>query len=128
MRASSLLSGVVTTGPHRAHAVVGREGTFGGPVTRFALRWTIRGFLATYLPVLAVPELERRRPRPIGPEGADILLTGTFHSDTWVTSHIRPLAHSVHCRRIRVVAVAARRVSDKVHVIAPLRWLGRLAT
>lgn len=127
MRASSPLSGVVTTGPRRVHAVAARGGTFGGPVTSFAVRWAIRGFLATYLPVLALVRLVRGRPRPIGPEGADILLTGTFHSDNWVASHIRPLAQSVHCRRIRVVAVAAGPAIDKVYVIAPSPWLGRLA-
>lgn len=127
MRASSLVSVVVTAVPRHAHAIVARGGTLGRPLSRFAIRCAIHGFLATYLPVLAVARLVRGRPRPIGPEGADILLTGTFHSDNWVASHIRPLAQSVHCRRIRLVAVAARPASDKVHVIAPFPWLGRLA-
>jgi glycosyltransferase involved in cell wall biosynthesis len=92
-------------------------------VPQLLIRGAIRGFLATYTLAVGLARLGWGRRRPIGPEGADILLTGTFHSDNWVGSHLRPLAQSAHCRRIRVVTVSSLPCIDKVEAIYPPAWL-----
>jgi len=67
-----------------------------------------------------------RRARPLlGGDGQDFLLTGTFYSDNWVASHIRPLAASTRCRRVRVVAIHPIPPIDRVEVIPPPVWLRR---
>ena len=56
-------------------------------------------------------------PRKIDESGADILLTGTFYSDNWVLAHIRPLALSTKCRRIRLVSTYPLTSFDNVEVV-----------
>jgi glycosyltransferase involved in cell wall biosynthesis len=63
--------------------------------------------------------------RQIGREGYDILLTGTFYSNNWIKSHLRPLAMSEHCARVYVVSVYPIPFLDKVEAIYPLTWLIR---
>lgn len=55
----------------------------------------------------------------------DVLLTGTFHSDDWISAHLTPLAASTRCRRVRFVA--SRRVPPmpKVEPIYAPRLLER---
>jgi len=65
--------------------------------------------------------LPHRRRQPA--DGYDILLTGTFFSDNWVRSHLLPLAESVHCRRVRMVATAQVPAMPKVEGVYPPTWL-----
>lgn len=43
------------------------------------------------------------RVRAVPPEGADVLVTGTFYAENWLAAHLRPLALSRGCRRLTVV-------------------------
>lgn len=61
--------------------------------------------------------------RHAGQEGYDILLTGTFYSDNWISSHLHPLALSKHCGRVRMVATSSVPKIDKVEAIHPPSWL-----
>ncbi len=91
----------------------------------FGVRIQIRCVTAAFILLLRAARRLGPHPRPIPPEGADILLTGTFHSDNWVRAHIAPLAASRHCARIRIVATAAVPVVPKVEAIYPPSWLTR---
>ncbi len=64
--------------------------------------------------------------RDVGAEGADILLTGTFHSGSWIRSHLEPLTLSGGCRRVRVVTHFPLPPLDKVEAIVPGPRLSRL--
>ncbi len=66
----------------------------------------------------------RKRPVSIAP--LDILLTGTFHSENWALSHLRPLAMSKRCRCVRVVSIFPIAGLDKVEFIQPKRWMMRI--
>jgi glycosyltransferase involved in cell wall biosynthesis len=75
----------------------------GCAATRFLFRW--------------------RKPRRPRRGGADILLTGTFHSDNWIGAHLRPLAGSPACRRVRLVALSKAPPLERLKVIHPPAWL-----
>ncbi len=87
----------------------------------FVLRWMLRVRAAT---MRAATRLGPRR-REIGEEGCDILLTGTFHSANWVQSHVKPLALSRGCRRVRIVTAFPVPPLEKVEIIRPGATLSR---
>lgn len=94
-------------------------------LSRFAAVVQIRAFLGCYIALLRLGRWLGRSPRPIPAQGADILITGTFHSDNWVRSHLKPLAASTQCRRLRIVATNPVPAVAKVEAIYPPRWLRR---
>ena len=57
--------------------------------------------------------------RPSQGTGLEILLTGTFYSENWIASHLRPLACSGKVARIRMVATSPVPTIDKVEAIYP---------
>jgi glycosyltransferase involved in cell wall biosynthesis len=61
------------------------------------------------------------------PAGVDILLTATFYSENWLVNHLRPLAGSSRCRRVRIVVTSPFPAIPKVEAIHPPAWLQRLA-
>lgn len=61
-----------------------------------------------------------------GNECYDVLLTGTFYSDNWIITHLRPLAASKYCRRLRMVASDKVPSMDKVEAIYAPAWLRRM--
>jgi glycosyltransferase involved in cell wall biosynthesis len=67
-----------------------------------------------------------RRPRPIGPEGCEIMLTGRFDSANWILAHLGPLAASSRCARLSMVSTSPVPELPKVEAIHPPRWLTRV--
>jgi glycosyltransferase involved in cell wall biosynthesis len=61
--------------------------------------------------------------REIPPTGATILLTGTFHAESWARAHLEPLAASRQCTHLLVVCSFPLRSSEKLEVIHPPRLL-----
>ncbi len=94
------------------------------PGVRFG-RLQIRMGMAFYIAALRATRWLKRGKRPIPPDGATILLTGTFHSDNWVRSHVKPLAASHGCARIVFVANAPVPTLPKVEGRYPPGWLVR---
>jgi glycosyltransferase involved in cell wall biosynthesis len=92
---------------------------------RLAAVVQIRSVLGCYIALLRLGRRLGRSRRPIPAAGADILITGTFHSDNWVRSHLKPLAASKECARLRIVATNPVPAVDKVVAIYPPRWLRR---
>lgn len=66
------------------------------------------------------------RRRDAGEEGYEILLTGTFHSENWVLTHLKPLSLSRGCRRVKVVTAFPIPPLEKVELILPSPWLSRI--
>lgn len=56
-------------------------------------------------------------------EGNVILLTGTFFSDNWISSHLASLANSSRCSRVIMVASSSVPNISKVEAIYPPAWL-----
>ncbi len=89
---------------------------------RIALRLvTSVYYLSLRLICLVIP-----RPANDGNDPVNILVTGTFYSDQWLVTHLRPLAG---CSRVdEVVMVASSRVPDMdgVTAVYPPAWLRTL--
>jgi glycosyltransferase involved in cell wall biosynthesis len=59
--------------------------------------------------------------------GARILLTGTFYSDAWIATHLRPLAAARDCAKVVMVAARPLPAIAKVEAAYPPPWLRSLA-
>ena len=64
--------------------------------------------------------------RPVR-DDAVVLLTATFYSDNWLSSHLRPLAESGRCQQVLMVAAKPVPPMRKVEPIYPPAWLTRIA-
>lgn len=65
--------------------------------------------------------------RPFPESGpVEILLTGTFFSDNWIISLLRPLALSTRCGRIRMVSTTPVPAIEKVEAVYPPKILSRV--
>lgn len=100
-----------------------RRGRVAGGMVRLALRALMRGYLVA-LRLAARLNIHKREPTD---GGCTVLLTGTFHSDSWARAHIGPLAASQNCARVLVASTYPLGHLDKVEVMYPPRWLIRLA-
>ena len=95
---------------------------------RWVYRRVLRLALLAYGLTYHIVRLLGRRPRPrLAGQGCEILLTGTFHSDNWINSHLRPLAASTQCAGLCVVTTYPLPPTPNVILIPPPRWLRRLA-
>ena len=92
---------------------------------RWFARRQVRTFMAVYVGLLRAAAIVAPRKRVAGPEGLDVLLTGTFHSDNWIRWHLKPLADSMRCRRVRIVATNPVPAVANVEAIYPPRWMVR---
>jgi glycosyltransferase involved in cell wall biosynthesis len=88
------------------------------------LSMLLRGFLLVYLAMVKTLGFLRKPAQLDLP--ADVLLTGTFYSDNWVLSHIRPLAKSDACRNVYLVSTHDLASFDNVVVLTPPRSLRRV--
>jgi glycosyltransferase involved in cell wall biosynthesis len=82
--------------------------------------------MLVYLLCLGIASRIGPKQRTAGPDGAEILLTGTFYSDQWLATHLVPLAGSARCRRVRMVASTPVPGIDKVQAVYPPRWLVKI--
>jgi glycosyltransferase involved in cell wall biosynthesis len=101
-----------------------KRGHGGHPLKRALVRLVVRSLLLGLAGLRWIAAL--RPPRPAKTRDLDILLTGTFHSNNWVSSHLLPLAGASRCRRLRVVTLFDVPPIDKVEVVRPPQWLQRL--
>lgn len=86
----------------------------------------LRGLLGTHAVMMSAAKRLGGRPKEVLEDGCEILLTGTFHSANWVLAHVRPLALSRGCRRVRIVTACSLPPLEKVEVIRPGATLSRL--
>lgn len=94
----------------------------------FVFQYILR-FLVTiyaYLRNLATRFPSLRPDRCSSSHCYEILLTGTFYSDNWIIPHLRPLALSRYCKRVRMVASDTVPPMDKVEAVYAPPWLTRV--
>lgn len=96
-------------------------------VRRWLAHRAVRLLMSLYFAVYFVAKIIGRRYRqhPDG-RGCEILLTGTFYSENWIMSFLRPLAASQRCSRLLVVSTYPISPLPKVLIVYPPRWLLRL--
>ncbi len=96
------------------------------PKTAGLVRFGFRAGLALYLGAIRVARAIGRSPRKATDRKLDVLLTGTFYSENWVRAHVRPLALSARCERVRVVSTFNLPPLENVEAVYPPRWLARI--
>jgi L-malate glycosyltransferase len=101
------------------------KGGRGSSLAQLMVRAQVRGLTALIITLLRIAKRFGPRPIAIPDTGATILLTGTFHSENWVRSHIAPLAMSRRCARVLMVATSEVPSVEKVEAIYPPAWLRR---
>jgi L-malate glycosyltransferase len=92
-------------------------------IVDFAVHLCFRTVLFLYIGTV---KLARRLvpQKPLPDDGPiEILLTGTFFSDNWIISLLRPLALSKRCGRIRMVSTAPVPFIENVEAIYPPKLL-----
>ncbi len=100
--------------------------TFPWKVKNWLFHRFVRCLMFFYSIALSIAKLIGRRPSEDTGEGYDILLTGTFHSDNWISAHLRPLALSHRCKRLRVVSIYPVPAMENVELITPPKRLVKL--
>lgn len=93
---------------------------------RAILRGVIVAFTALLSGAIRLAERLGPRQRPLPAEGAHVVLTGTFYTDNWLETHLRPLACSSSVRRITMVAASQVPDIAGVDAVYPPGWLVRL--
>jgi len=91
-----------------------------------AFRYVLRGVLHLYEFLMAVARRIGPRPRTLNNGRGDVLLTGSFYSENWITAHLRPIAASRSCRRVWIVSTFPIPPTPKVVAIYPPDWLRRM--
>jgi L-malate glycosyltransferase len=94
--------------------------------SRWLIRRALRCLMGVYAGLMHAARIAGPPPRAVNGARHDILLTGTFYSDSWLTSHLRALAMSEHCARVRFVSAQPVPALSNVEAIYPPRWLVRL--
>lgn len=95
-------------------------------IADFAVHLCFRAVLCVYIGTIRIArQFLPKKPFPAhGP--IEILLTGTFFSDNWIISLLRPLALSTRCGRIRMVSTTPVPAIEKVEPIYPSKLLVKL--
>lgn len=90
---------------------------------RLIYNFSLRTMMILYLGLLYLLDHLIPSPRKSLEKGVDILLTGTFFSNNWITSHLYPLAESKQCTVVKIVSIFPIQESDKIKVIYPSKYL-----
>jgi glycosyltransferase involved in cell wall biosynthesis len=93
---------------------------------RLLLRSSIRFFIAVLSLLSGTAALLRRRKKPFPAEGLHIVLTGTFYSDNWLETHLRPMGASRLIRRVTMVAAVPVPAMPGVEAVYPHARLVRV--
>jgi glycosyltransferase involved in cell wall biosynthesis len=95
-------------------------------MTRIVVRTAIRAFTAMLSAVSGAAARLRRNKRPFPEGGLHIVLTGTFYSDNWLETHLRPMGESGLIRLVTMVAAAPVPAMPGVEAVYPPPRLARM--
>lgn len=85
-------------------------------------RWFLRAILILYhFLMFVIKRLPKRKSKPI--RKLNILATGTFYSDNWLMTHLRPMASAENCQNVTMVASSQVPEMVNVSAVYPPRWL-----
>ncbi len=88
-------------------------------------QYTLRAICYLYIILLKTASTLRKRKRQRR-DKLEILITGTFYSDNWLITHLKPLAMSDKVARVRMVSIQEVPSMDKVEGIYPPESLVKL--
>jgi glycosyltransferase involved in cell wall biosynthesis len=93
---------------------------------RVVVRTAIRAFTAMLSAVSAAAARLRRTKKPFPEDGLHIVLTGTFYSDNWLETHLRPMGESRLIRLVTMVAAVPVPAMPGVEAVYPHPRLARM--
>lgn len=100
--------------------------SWGAKLKRYWWHFVARRICTLAKMVIAAAGWMGRKPRPVGPEGCEIMLTGRFDSQNWILAHLGPLAASSRCSKLWMVSTSPVPNLPKLEAIHPPRWLCRI--
>lgn len=88
-------------------------------------RWFLRAVLVLYHVITAFTLLLPKR-KTKEKSKLNILVTGTFYSDHWLSTHLVPMANASNCQNLKMVASSPVPRMNKVTAGYPPRWLQKI--
>lgn len=95
-------------------------------IAQHAYRWLLRFILFIYQGLILLLKLLPKRKSKKN-SGLNILVTGTFYSDHWLITHLRPMANAENCQRLTMVAATPVPEMNKVTGVYAPKWLQKIA-
>jgi glycosyltransferase involved in cell wall biosynthesis len=95
-------------------------------VKRILVRTAIRVFTGALAWLSSVAALLGPRQKPLPKDGLHVVLTGTFYSDNWLETHLRPMGESRVIRLVTMVAAAPVPAMPGVDAVYPNPRLTRI--
>jgi L-malate glycosyltransferase len=93
---------------------------------RVVVRTAIRAFTAMLSAASGAAARLRRNKKPFPEDGLHIVLTGTFYSDNWLETHLRPMGESRLIRLVTMVAAVPVPAMSGVEAVYPHPRLARM--
>ncbi|MFT5707579.1 MAG: glycosyltransferase involved in cell wall biosynthesis [Oceanospirillaceae bacterium] len=94
-------------------------------IIQHVYRWFLRAILIFYRSLILFVKLLPKRKRKEKNQ-LTVLVTGTFYSDHWLVTHLRPMANAKNCAYLTMVAAKTVPKMNKVSGAYAPRWLQRL--
>lgn len=88
-------------------------------------RWLLRAALVTYNGLILLVKLLPKR-KYNEKKGFRVLATGTFYSDHWLITHLRPMGNAENCIHLKMVAAATVPQMNKVFGAYAPKWLEKI--
>jgi glycosyltransferase involved in cell wall biosynthesis len=85
-------------------------------------RWFLRAILILYRALMLLAKLLPKRKCKVE-NGLNILVTGTFYSDHWLVTHLRPMANAEKCHHLTMVSGIPVPEMNKVSGAYAPMWL-----
>ena len=88
-------------------------------------RWFLRGVLVVYGGLILLVKLLPKR-KYNEKKSLRILASGTFYSDHWLITHLRPMANAENCIHLKMVAATTVPEMNKVSGAYAPKWLQKI--
>jgi len=88
-------------------------------------RWFLRLALVIYRCLMLLAKILPNR-KCSQKNGLNILVTGTFYSNHWLSTHLKPMANAKSCQRLVMVSATAVPEMNKVSGVYAPKWLQRV--
>jgi glycosyltransferase involved in cell wall biosynthesis len=94
-------------------------------IVKHVYRWFLRAILIFYRGLILFAKLLPKRKHKAKNQ-LTILVTGTFYSDHWLITHLRPMANAENCAHLTMVAATSVPEMNKVSGAYAPRWLQKI--
>ncbi len=117
---------VKTTGSRWEEEIETKSVSFRRQLRRWLWHVHARQLMLLFVIAVRIAGWIGRRRRPISAEGCDIVLTGRFDSENWISAFLGPLSTAKGCARLWMVSTNSVPAMPNIHAIYPPKWLIRV--